>query len=865
MRSVDIIEYILRTSNGPFTIEEVFAVIKEMDKDFDMPSMKEALRTGKARFVVGDDGSIALRSEQMKDRVGYFRQKLWALRDALHRMPFRHSNSLELALIYLLATHERDARVDLKGDGFRPALDKLVKEFPDLEREISMTLEAGGFMVNAPVKMTLMQMTTVQLSPEEYVQEMRDLITRDVRSGQFCLPWSVATLMARLLGEVEEVFDPSADASVLPAVLMVNKPRSVQLDAVFLNRSSLLFNTLQARILGTELNAALNEPSAPGDPNKKYLHCISAPPFGARTKEVGSLRAVQSHEIAINQIIKRLAPEGKAVVLVSESMLFSNGDEVLRRNIMDQQHLRAIISLPSGSLAPHAQVKTSILLFDRTLPKGSSVQFVDASTFITTHSRTEPQIDITGLFDAMQLNEDPNVVRMVAAEEIRSNEYNLNAARYFVQPEEIIDGGVRLGLHVAPLRLGRYEPGTEAPFVRIRNLKEDAMEHQLQLDQLESRELPRHAKMLDRSALMLAMRWSNLKPTWFEYDGTPIAVTSDILVVEVDQDRVDIPYLTHELLSAKVQAQVERLNRGRVIPSLREKDILDLLIELPSKPEQQAKVKGLREAHVDALRKKAEQEAERHGVQLQQHGNTVSFKHRLGTPLLAVGSGIDTIRMSLDNLKPDWRDHLVSARAQLTLGGIMENIAYELQRISDMLKADSLELDVTTYPLKPMDLVAYAKKAVHRIQGELNGGHEVNFFISGDIKEQLKGKAPILGNRELLDTAMNALVDNARRHGFAKEEGPHRLDIRVGLRVDEKQTWLVLSVANSGKAFPVGFGVDRYVRKNVHAGPTGHTGIGGYHVQEIIQYHKGYLELLTGSKLMGALATDVELNFPLAL
>jgi len=390
------------------------------------------------------------------------------------------------------------------------------------------------------------------------------------------------------------------------------------------------------------------------------------------------------------------------------------------------------------------------------------------------------------------------------------------------------------------------------------------MDYTLPLELVEVSDVPRHARKLDRSALLLAMRFSNLKPTWFEFTGSPIAISSDILVLDVDQNAIDIPYLVHELRSDKVQAQVERLNRGVVIPSLRQKDILDLLIELPPKPEQQAKVKGLREAHVEGLRRKAEQEAERHGIQLQQIGNTVSFKHRLGTPLLSVGSGIDTMRMSLDRIQPTWRDHVVSAREQITLGAIMDNVTYELQRISAMLDADSLELEVAKFPLEPMDLVAYAKKATRRAQAELNGGHEVSFFISADIKEQLKGRAPIMGNRALLDTAMDALVDNARRHGFAQEQGPHRLDIRVALRVEDKQTWLVLAVANNGKPFPEGFGLDRYIRKNVHAGLTGHTGIGGYHVHEIAMHHKGYLELTTRPKLLGPLSTEIEMYFPLA-
>lgn len=869
MQPIEGLEFALRLQPGPARPEEIAALITELVNEPGVDA-KRILSDAQSRpdmFRIEEDGRVGLTKERLANRIEFFRESVWSMRHALRLMPMASSNWSVIALVYALAIREEGTLplIGKKDDGLWPTLDLLTAEYPQLKRELDYAWQ-GGIMVTAQVQSALLRMASTRLTPMEYVQELRYLVSADGRSGQFCLQWPVAELMTKLLGEkVQEVFDPSADASVIPVVMATSPGGSIKANAVFVDPFAQYFNQLQAKILGAELNSLNWDDLGPGGrAGGNYTHCISAPPLGGRIMEKGAMRAIEPYELAINQIIKRMASNGQAVVLVPESMLFSTSRSILRKNILDEGLLRTVISLPTGALAPYAMVKTSILVLDRSLPASATVQFVDASRFVTTERRAESRFDIVGLLDEIHKSEDLSVVRQVAVDEIRAQDHDLHAARYFFRAEDVIEDGVRLGDHVTPVSLERFAIGSKVPFARIRDLKEDTIDHTLQQELVEVGEVPRHAKKLDRSALLLAMRYSNLKPTWFEYNGTPIAVTSDILVVDVDQNTVDIPYLIHELLSAKVQGQVERLNRGVVIPSLRQKDILDLLIELPPKPEQQAKVKGLREAHVEALRKKAEQEAERHGIQLQQIGNTVSFKHRLGTPLLSVGSGIDTMRMSLDRIQPAWRDLVVSAREQITLGAIMDNVTYELQRISAMLDADSLELEVEKYPLEPMDLVAYAKKATRRAQADLNGGHEVSIFMSADINEQLKGKAPIMGNRALLDIAMDALVDNARRHGFAQEQGPHRLDIRVGLRVDDKQTWLVLAVANSGKPFPEGFGLDRYIRKSVYAGPTGHTGIGGYHVNEIVKHHKGYLELITRPKLMGPLSSEIELYFPLA-
>ena len=597
----------------------------------------------------------------------------------------------------------------------------------------------------------------------------------------------------------------------------------------------------------------------------KHDLIIANPPWNVRVEsrmpEVGKTWSLES--FFLQRAVPDLKPGGKAIAVVPLGFLTSARQD--QRYIVDwllkEDLLDTVISFPGGLLA-NTSVPFAALVIDHGKKRPGTVRFVKADRFVEQEGRRLRRLNDQALLAALRSGDTPDIIRTVQNEEIRAHGGMLAPGRYFMS--EVTHQGEPLSSMVAPLKLTPPDQDAVTSFVRIADLSSDPLEHLLHADRIEKREASRHARVLDRSSLLLAMRWSDLRPTWFQFDGKPLTVTTDILAVEVDEKKVFVPYLIHELCTPNVRDQVAKLNRGVTIPSLRKADVLSIRIELPTLEEQKAKVKGLREAYVAAQVEKARMSAEQHGVQLQQFGNTVSFKHRLGTPLLSVGSGIDTLRISLDRLQPDWRDHIVSAREQLTLGAIMENVAYELQRISAMLDADSMELDVTQYPLKPMDLVTYAKKAVRRAQADLNGEHEVNFFISADVKEQLKGKAPILCNSALLDTAMDALVDNARRHAFAQDQGPHKLDIRVGMRMEDKLTWLVLTVANSGRPFPEGFGLERYVRKNVHAGPTGHTGIGGYHVHEIVQHHKGLLELLTAPKLMGPYATEIDLLFPLA-
>jgi type I restriction enzyme M protein len=63
-----------------------------------------------------------------------------------------------------------------------------------------------------------------------------------------------------------------------------------------------------------------------------------------------------------------LKPGGRAAVVVPDGVLFgsSKAHRELRRILVEEQQLQAVISLPSGAFRPYAGVSTAILLFTRT-------------------------------------------------------------------------------------------------------------------------------------------------------------------------------------------------------------------------------------------------------------------------------------------------------------------------------------------------------------------------------------------------------------------------------------------------------------------------------------------------------------------
>ena len=81
--------------------------------------------------------------------------------------------------------------------------------------------------------------------------------------------------------------------------------------------------------------------------------------------------AKRSEVLFVDYIAEHLNPTGKAGIIVPEGIVFqsANSYKALRKYLVEDELLYAVISLPAGVFNPYSGVKTSILLFDKTIAK----------------------------------------------------------------------------------------------------------------------------------------------------------------------------------------------------------------------------------------------------------------------------------------------------------------------------------------------------------------------------------------------------------------------------------------------------------------------------------------------------------------
>ena len=120
---------------------------------------------------------------------------------------------------------------------------------------------------------------------------------------------------------------------------------------------------------------------------EKYSLILANPPFAGSLDYEGTakdllaiVKTKKTELLFLALFLRLLKPGGRAAVIVPDGVLFgsSKAHKELRRMMVEEQKLDAVISLPSGVFKPYAGVSTAILLFTKTNSGGTdNVWFYD--------------------------------------------------------------------------------------------------------------------------------------------------------------------------------------------------------------------------------------------------------------------------------------------------------------------------------------------------------------------------------------------------------------------------------------------------------------------------------------------------------
>lgn len=182
----------------------------------------------------------------------------------------------------------------------------------------------------------------------------------------------------------------------------------------------------------------------------KYSLILANPPFkGSLDYEsvandlLANIKTKKTELLFVELILNMLRSGGRAAVIVPDGVLFgsSKAHKDLRKELVENNDLRGVISMPSGVFKPYAGVSTAVLIFVKTNKVGNTkkVWFYDmeADGYSLNDNRTPIEDnDIPDIIEAFKnLSDQEDKSRtgksfMVDKEEIAENDYDLSINKY---------------------------------------------------------------------------------------------------------------------------------------------------------------------------------------------------------------------------------------------------------------------------------------------------------------------------------------------------------------------------------------------------------------------------------------------------
>ena len=181
----------------------------------------------------------------------------------------------------------------------------------------------------------------------------------------------------------------------------------------------------------------------------RYSLCLANPPFAGSVDSDDIARSLLSiantkktELLFLALFVRMLTLSGRCASIVPDGVLFgtSTAHLAIRKELVDNQHLKAVISMPSGVFQPYSGVSTAILIFTKTNAGGTDkVWFYDmkADGYSLDQKRTEVAENDIPDIEARYKNLAAEEKRtrkdqsfLVSVDEIRANDYVLSMNKY---------------------------------------------------------------------------------------------------------------------------------------------------------------------------------------------------------------------------------------------------------------------------------------------------------------------------------------------------------------------------------------------------------------------------------------------------
>lgn len=358
-----------------------------------------------------------------------------------------------------------------------------------------------------------------------------------------------------------------------------------------------------------------------------YDVILANPPFmtpkgGIMPHSRYRVKAKRSEVLFVDYIAEHLNPTGRAAIIVPEGIVFqsANAYKELRKYLVDDGLLYAVISLPAGVFNPYSGVKTSILLIDK-----SFARLKDEFLFVKLNN---DGFDLGAQRREIEGSEIPEIIRIIQKyhsnieaqtsdeeiihhplviiankEKIAEQDYILVGERYKIdKPLATIYPVVPLS-DICEINAENKNPALafgddEFIYIDISSVENGTGKIDFS-NKIKGSDAPSRAKRaVKKGDILFSTVRPNLKAYGYvEREDCDCCIASTGFAVISAKTMVLSKYVYYMLYSEPVQTQLASMMGKGAYPSVNQKDVSQIQIPLPPLSVQEAMVTALDNYH----------------------------------------------------------------------------------------------------------------------------------------------------------------------------------------------------------------------------------------------------------------------------
>lgn len=599
--------------------------------------------------------------------------------------------------------------------------------------------------------------------------------------------------------------------------------------------------------------------------------------------------------LCIQAILDMLTPNGKSIIVIPEEFLYNNDESTVhfRQKMVNDNFIKAIISLPIGVLEPYSGIKAAILFIDKNKTNTTNVNFINLNK---------------QLFSEILLGNNPlnelvsgntiveGISNSVSVDEIIKNHYLLNANRYLTKIEEIspdyccIKDLVKNSYVNNFVHRSLIKPKGTIPFIHANNLSNSFENSIVDINFINlfiSNDIISKERLIkgNSNSILISQKGGEPNPTLIEGPGE-FVTDSSILVLEIDTSKILPRYFISQLYSNYVIDQFNSKKAGEFITFINWEDLLSIRIKTPFKEEQQffldnfhpfkskeystsfiiskedkpKNISGLFDFESIESKPKKENEIKEEDLSSDAYNKFFTFQGRktnifdfdpsnenhlikhLKHSFSQLNDAILTDIINLKDFIQDkankhelilFNDKITGRENAPTLGELLNRITSTQSSSGTLINTIHSIIDLNNKEIETVQVQfnLFLEDQMTLLQG-IGNNIKINIFSSLNPDELFVSIDP----HQIMEMLRN-LIKNACDHGYNDPEKEKTIIFEI--TQDEDPTYLTINYYNDGMPFSDDFTFEDFKTFGKTFGKNKGTGLGGHLISLIISKHDG--------------------------